>query len=314
MKAKHLLMFGLGFMLLSGIFSTVEMYHTKEIKTKGEQAVALEKQKVKLTDEQQADKAKWIGYQEKTSVASLKKEADKEKKGYLQGYFGVMGHETDFSMMMESTIMYRILFLDVLTFLFIGMALFKWGVLTGARSKNFYWATLIIGYGLGLTLSYFILHTIASTRFDRIKTFDILHFDFYQERRILLALAHLSVIMLLYKYGVAKALLRGLSKVGQMAFSNYLMQSIFCAIIFYGFGFGLFGKLQRYQEYYVVFAIWVFQIIFSNIWLHYFKFGPFEWVWRSLTYWKKQPMKKTIAVEDMEEDKGGEEMPMPALA
>jgi hypothetical protein len=44
--------------------------------------------------------------------------------------------------------------------------------------------------------------------------------------------------------------------------------------------------------YYVVAAVWVFQVIFSAIWLKYFQFGPLEWVWRSLTYWKKQPMKR----------------------
>ena len=81
--------------------------------------------------------------------------------------------------------------------------------------------------------------------------------------------------------------------VGQMAFTNYLMQSIICGLIFYGAGFGLFGKLQRYELYYVVAGVWVFEIVFSHIWLRYFRFGPFEGLWRSLTYWKAQPMKKT---------------------
>jgi uncharacterized protein len=77
-----------------------------------------------------------------------------------------------------------------------------------------------------------------------------------------------------------------------MAFSNYIMQTIFCNIIFLGFGFGLYGKLQRYELYYIVIGIWIFQLIASPIWLKYFRFGPLEWAWRSLTYWKKQPFKK----------------------
>jgi uncharacterized membrane protein YeiB len=80
--------------------------------------------------------------------------------------------------------------------------------------------------------------------------------------------------------------------VGQMAFTNYLMQSFLCGMIFYGVGFGLFNKLQRYEIYYVVLAVWTFQIIFSHLWLRYFQFGPLEWVWRSLTYWKKQPVRR----------------------
>ena len=54
----------------------------------------------------------------------------------------------------------------------------------------------------------------------------------------------------------------------------------------------MYGKLQRYEIYYVVAAVWVLQIVYSHIWLKYFRFGPLEWLWRSLTYWKKQPMGK----------------------
>jgi uncharacterized protein len=74
-----------------------------------------------------------------------------------------------------------------------------------------------------------------------------------------------------------------------MALSNYLMHSIITSIIF--IGFGLFGQLERYELYYVVFGIWIFQLIVSPIWLKHFQFGPFEWLWRSLTYGKKQAFK-----------------------
>jgi uncharacterized protein len=68
-----------------------------------------------------------------------------------------------------------------------------------------------------------------------------------------------------------------------------------CAILFSGFGFGLYAKLERHQLYYIVFSIWVFQLIMSPIWLRNFQFGPLEWGWRSLTYMKKQPMRRSIA-------------------
>jgi uncharacterized protein len=84
--------------------------------------------------------------------------------------------------------------------------------------------------------------------------------------------------------------------VGQMAFTNYLAQSIIAAIIFYGMHW--FGMLQRYEVYYLVGGIWIFQIIFSHVWLRYFLFGPFEWLWRTLTYWQLQPMRKKVYVED----------------
>jgi uncharacterized protein len=60
--------------------------------------------------------------------------------------------------------------------------------------------------------------------------------------------------------------------------------------LFYGYGFGLFGRLQRYQLYCVVLAIWAFQLSVSAIWLRHFRFGPLEWVWRSLTWLERQRM------------------------
>jgi uncharacterized protein len=109
---------------------------------------------------------------------------------------------------------------------------------------------------------------------------------------VLLALGHASLIILIFRSNLVPWLMRSLTAVGQMAFTNYLSQSIICSLIFHGFGFGYFGKLSFYQLYYIVAGIWVFQLIISPIWLKYFRFGPFEWLWRSLTYWKIQPMKK----------------------
>jgi uncharacterized protein len=97
--------------------------------------------------------------------------------------------------------------------------------------------------------------------------------------------------MLLYKYGLARRLYQIFSKVGQMTLSNYLLQSLLCSLIFYGFGFGLFGRLQRYELFYMVVFVWIFQMVISMLWLKYFRFGPFEWLWKCLTYWEIQPLR-----------------------
>ncbi len=77
---------------------------------------------------------------------------------------------------------------------------------------------------------------------------------------------------------------------GRMALTNYLMQTIICTLLFYGHGLGLFGYLERRGQLAVVLAIWLAQLVYSPLWLRYFRFGPFEWVWRSVTYFKPQPM------------------------
>ena len=97
-------------------------------------------------------------------------------------------------------------------------------------------------------------------------------------------LGHVGVIMLFCKSGIFKVLQRALAAVGRMALSNYLLQTIVANIIF--IGFAMYGRFQGYELYYIVVAIWAFQILLSTLWLKYFRFGPFEWIWRRLTYGK----------------------------
>ena len=109
--------------------------------------------------------------------------------------------------------------------------------------------------------------------------------------RIPIALAHVAVVMLVFKAGILRWLTAPLAAVGQTAFSCYMAESLICTTIFYGYGFGLFGQLQRYQLQYVVAAIWIVLLIVAPIWLRHFRFGPLEWLWRSLTYGSAQPMR-----------------------
>jgi uncharacterized protein len=83
-----------------------------------------------------------------------------------------------------------------------------------------------------------------------------------------------------------------LEAVGQMALTNYIMQSVICTLVFFGYGLNYYAELEFYQIYFVVLAIWALQLIVSPLWLRYFLYGPLEWVWRSLTYWCRQPFSR----------------------
>src|SRR5205085_8871880 len=85
--------------------------------------------------------------------------------------------------------------------------------------------------------------------------------------------------------------LRGLAALGQMALTNYLLQSVMLGCIFYGYGFGLFGRIGAAPAAAIGFAIYAAQVQLSRLWLRYFRFGPFEWLWRSLAYGRRQPMR-----------------------
>ncbi len=109
---------------------------------------------------------------------------------------------------------------------------------------------------------------------------------------ILVALGHIGVIMLICKSSYFSKLIGRFAAVGRMALSNYLLQTIICTTIFYGHGLGLFGQIERSGQILIVFGIWVFQLWLSPVWLRYFRFGPAELMWRSLTYWRLQPVRQ----------------------
>ena len=81
-----------------------------------------------------------------------------------------------------------------------------------------------------------------------------------------------------------------------MALTNYLMQSLVCVGIFYGYGLGYFEQLPRAWQLPFVLLLYTAQVAFSHWWLQRFRFGPAEWLWRSLTYLRPQPMQRTADV------------------
>ncbi|TVT38401.1 DUF418 domain-containing protein [Hymenobacter setariae] len=189
---------------------------------------------------------------------------------------------------------------DVLALMLLGIALFKWGFFTGQWSQSQYLRTAAWGYGLGLPLvlwSFYLSYqrgvgVAAQVAFLESHTV-VWSGLIYPAQRIALVLAHASVLLFLYRAGVGQGLMRRLAAVGQMAFTNYIMHTVFCTLIFFGYGLNYYAELQYYQLYFVVLAIWVVQLVVSPLWLKYFLFGPLEWLWRSLTYWQVQPMRRT---------------------
>lgn len=189
---------------------------------------------------------------------------------------------------------------DPLALMLLGMALYKWGFITGQWSRRRYRQTMLVGYGLGLSLVTFGFWYSYSLKIEDtegfiryMETHAILWNNLiYPVQRILLVMAHASLIILLIQSRQVQGLLNRLSAVGQMAFTNYVMHTVICTLVFYGYGLNQYAEWQFYQLYYLVAAIWVLQLIVSPIWLRHFQFGPLEWVWRSLTYWKMQPFRK----------------------
>jgi uncharacterized protein len=172
-----------------------------------------------------------------------------------------------------------------------GMALFKMGILKGMKSKAFYRKFMLMGFGIGFPLIIIGVTQNFAHNWDLIYFFSY-GFQFNYFGSIFVAFGYIGLIALWSKSDFLTDLKRRLAAVGRMAFTNYIMQSIICTIIFYGFGFGLFNQIERFPQQLIVLAIWIFQLAISPWWLKRYRFGPLEWLWRTLTYWKRQPLRR----------------------
>ena len=106
-----------------------------------------------------------------------------------------------------------------------------------------------------------------------------------------LALGYGAGLLLLFERPVARRALAPLAPLGQMALTNYLLQSVIFGFVFYGYGLGQFGKMSVTRATQVGVLVYVAQIAASAWWLRRFRFGPVEWAWRCVTYKAWQPMR-----------------------
>lgn len=171
----------------------------------------------------------------------------------------------------------------------LGMVALKTGVFSNLRSAAFYRKMLVVGYGLGLPLAGVSGWLHAAKGFDIVRWYMLdSHFNYFGS--LLVASGHVALVMLIIRAGALRWLTARLAAVGQMAFSNYIAHSVICSLVFYGYGLGMWGEVSRVGLWGIVLLIWTAQLVWSPIWLARFRFGPLEWMWRSLTYWKRQPM------------------------
>ena len=172
----------------------------------------------------------------------------------------------------------------------VGMALYKLGVLSASRSVSFYRRMAAWGLGLGLPVAAAgVWYNVAGGfAWEQSKLGGSL---FNYVGSVGVFLGYVGVIMLLARSGwLARAQAR-LAAVGRMALTNYIAQSLICTLIFYGHGLGLFERVGSVGCVGIVLGIWALQLAWSPWWLARFRFGPLEWLWRTLSYGRRQPMR-----------------------
>ncbi len=225
----------------------------------------------------------------KAFIAPSSETIQKDVVSYTGGYTDNLAHRAPTAMMLQlgSFFVYGIWRIGAL--MLIGMALMKLRVFSAERSAGFYGYLTLFGYGLGLPLAAYSAIDAYAHQFDGLYMLRVGGIANYFAS-ILTAFGHIGLVMLMVKYCVWQKMLARFAAVGRMALTNYLLHSIILTTVFYGFGFGLYGQVPRFWQMWIVVAVIALQLLISPWWLSQYRFGPVEWLWRSLSYGKRQPM------------------------
>lgn len=171
----------------------------------------------------------------------------------------------------------------------LGMGLYRYGWLSAGKEPRFYRRCTLWGLGVGVLLSGAGLWlneqhdwgpgwALGPGRIANLWAAPAM------------AVGYIGLVMRWCQSTKAEALRDGLARVGQMALSNYIAQSVLGSLAFFGFGFGLFGQVNRAELLVFILLVWVLLLVTSKLWLQRFCYGPCEWLWRSLTYLRIQPL------------------------
>ena len=214
-------------------------------------------------------------------------EIQAETQNIQMGWIEQFPHRIALSLeMMEGIIIY---IFRVVGLMYLGMALFKCQFFTKQISALFLGITGLIAFAFGLTMTVYGNALNFDNQWQIDGMFTLSQFNYWAS--ILMAYAYMCILNVLCRSAKGASVKKALANVGKMALTNYLSQTIICSVVFYGWGLGLFGELARAQQFMVVMAVWASLITFSWFWMSKFRFGPFEWLWRSLTYRQKQSLK-----------------------
>ncbi len=234
----------------------------------------------------QADSARFLGW--------LRLQMEEDIATYHSGYLVIFIAQAAEVAAQQSTRFYQHHFFEIGGMMLIGMALYRWGVLSGRRSAGFYLLLTLLGFGIGGWLRGAGIYQVYAQGFDPLALARLTEGGL-DLGRLPVALGHVGLIGLLCQWGRAPWLTGPLAAAGRLALTNYIAQTVIGITIFYGFGLGLFGTLERWQLALIWLAVALLQIGFSLLWLRRFRYGPLEWVWRSLIFGQARPMRIAVS-------------------
>jgi len=231
--------------------------------------------------------AEWQGLERQFGVLTGQHLA-KDLAIHRGGYSLIVAHRLDESAPVKSLLMFG---WETLAYFLFGMAALKNGFLRGSWSPAAYRRAAMIGFGIGIP-AYGLLAWILARDGFSVPMVIAITMTSTVPFRPLMVIATAALIIILARQG--SALVERIAAVGRAAFSNYLGTSLLMTIFFYGYGLGFYGTMGRAELWLVVVAMWALMLLWSTPWLERYRYGPLEWLWRTLARGGAQPMRRPL--------------------
>ena len=216
---------------------------------------------------------------------------DEEVEVKAGGYFRLFRYNAAQAFEEQTAIFVTEDFLEIFLYMILGLALARFNFFAGLGfQRRVYIFIALVGLGVGVLVHTWLNIGLYENRLDPV---GVRYYQlFFELGRLPLVLGYLSVIILAFRMSLLRSAGDYLAAVGRMALTNYLLHSIIGAAVFYGFGLMQFNRLVRSEVVLVIALAWAFQIVGSVGWMTRFRYGPVEWLWRSLTYGMILPIRK----------------------
>lgn len=180
--------------------------------------------------------------------------------------------------------------IETIPLMMIGMGLYKNGFLLGQMDRNYY-------YRMGMQMTLVgLLFFVGIAALAYVQEFDMIWMMNMTQAwsmlpRLMMIFGYASLLVLLVQRFSDHSVMHRVAAAGRAAFSNYLGTSILMTFIFYGWGLGQFEQYGRFALHVFVIGTWILMLLWSKPWLVNFRYGPLEWLWRSLARMKVQTMR-----------------------
>lgn len=243
-----------------------------------------------------------LGFMPEDAKAGMAEEMSKELSLAIEsdriyatgGYLEISLHRAQeyFTVMLQTVLMFQVPM--ALGVFLLGAWLLRSGRIQNAGAHLRFWTlTLLLG---GLVGAFFVHSSLSvGVNFDlRTQMGDaLLAAGLMALGSLPLSMAYLAAFVLLFQTGLGARVLGLLAPAGRMALTNYLLQSLVCSLLFYGYGLGWYGEVDRWGQVQIALLIFAAQVALSPLWLRHFRYGPLEWFWRGLTYGHLPALRKS---------------------